>query len=110
MLKTCRSLNTILKILNENDFKKNKNSTFQTLIQNFESILTDTIQIQIINKSFMNNNNNRTTTMLFDEEPQLIGNDSMNLTIQYEKSIDDKLLDAFENIKTSFKTFFLRYF
>jgi hypothetical protein len=107
MLKTCRRLNTILKILNENDFKKNKNSTFQTLIQNFESILTDTIQIQIINKSF---NNNRTTTMLFDEEPQLIGNDSMNLTIQYEKSIDDKLLDAFENIKNSFKTFFLRYF
>ena len=102
MLKTCKKLNEIMKIFNESDFKKNKNSTYSTLIQSFESILTDTIQIQIMNQSF---NSNKTKTFLFDEEPELI-NESMDLTIQFEKSNEDRLFDAFKDVKNSLKTFF----
>lgn len=97
MLKTHKSLNEILKILNENDFKKNKNLTYSALVQNFDSILTDTIQIQIINQSF-----NKKTSLIIEEEEdeEVIQNDRMN------NEYIDKLIDAFKNLKISFKTFF----
>ena len=102
LLKMLKSLSEIIQIINEFDFKKSKNSMYSTLMQNFDSILTDTISIQIINQ-----NNNQTMSLLEDESVNLLLNESCIVIKNKSKNeYVDRLIDAFKSLKISLKTFF----
>ena len=97
MLKTHRNLNETLKIFKEFNPKINRQSTYTTLIQNFNLVLTDTVSHQIINQQLPVDL--EVTMMSFSQNESCMESNSNNDYI-------DRLILAFNQLKFSFKTFF----
>jgi hypothetical protein len=99
MLKTHRNLNETLKIFKDFNPKINRQSTYTTLVQNFNLVLTDTIAIQIINQQLPVD---LEVTMMSVSQNESCMESNSNLDNDYI----DRLILAFKQLKFSFKTFF----